>query len=206
MRSTAAIVRSPTVGSRSGSAEQVDAEAQRAERLPPFVRRHPRELLEPLVLIRDRLRVERDERFHGRLRQDVHRLVQARDERDALGRRRYGCEPLHFLQHEGDEHAAQHLVFAQYLVQRRALAVPERAELARLVENRGVGGNRAILGVAQILADLDDQRRDVIEQALGREDVAGFDRQQIEQPLEPARGQRAMLDAASVPRSRRRSR
>jgi hypothetical protein len=43
--------------------------------------------------------------------------------------------------------------------------MPERSEFAGLVENAGVGGNRLIVAVPQIVADLPDERRHVVEQA-----------------------------------------
>ena len=57
--------------------QQPDPELERAERLPPLVRRHPRELLETRGLLLDGPNVERDERLDGRLCQHGHRLVKA---------------------------------------------------------------------------------------------------------------------------------
>jgi len=47
--------------------QQVNAQLQDAERLPPLVGSHPRELIEAFSLIGDRLRVQPDERFDGGL-------------------------------------------------------------------------------------------------------------------------------------------
>jgi hypothetical protein len=55
--------------------KQANTELQRAERLPPLVCGHARELVEALRLIGDRLRVQTDEPFHRRLRQRVDGLM-----------------------------------------------------------------------------------------------------------------------------------
>jgi hypothetical protein len=96
---------------------QLRRELQCAERLPPFVRRHPRVLFQPLLLVGDRLRIQPDELFDGRLRQDGDRLVDARDQGDGVGCRRRCVEPLHLLQHERHQHGAEQLVLAQDLMQ-----------------------------------------------------------------------------------------
>ena len=92
--------------------QQADSELQRAEELPPFMGGHPRKFLEALVLFRDRLGIEGHECFDRRLRQDVDRLIESRDDRDTVGRRRRQVETLHLLEDERDQHAAQDLIFA----------------------------------------------------------------------------------------------
>src|SRR5262245_33918170 len=71
--------------------------------------------------------------------------------------------------------------------------MPERAEFARLFQNRGVRRNRFVLGLPEVVADLDNQRRHMIEQTLRREHLGGVHWHEIDQPLEPARRQRPML-------------
>ena len=75
------------------------------------------------------------------------------------------------------------------------LGVPERSEFSSFVQNGHVGRNGAFLRMPQVRADLHDQCRHVIQQALGRKDLTGIDRQQIQETFEPARGQRPVLDA-----------
>jgi hypothetical protein len=113
---------------------------------------------------------------------------------------------LHLLEHEGHEHAAENLILAQDLMQRRLLFVSKRSESRRLVDDHGVGGDGFVLRFPQIVADRDDERRDVIEQAVGRKDVARGDRKDVEQPLEPSRSQCADARSACAWRWRRRNR
>ena len=56
-----------------------------------------------------------------------------------------------------------------------------------------VGDDRFVFGRFEIGADIDDQRRNVIEQAVAREHFVGPDRKQIAQPREPARRQQRVL-------------
>jgi hypothetical protein len=176
-----------------GALHQSQTELQCPERLAPFVGGQARELLQSLLLLRDGLHVERDEGFHRRLRQHVDRLIEPGYHQNAVGCGRHLPEPFHFLEHERDENAAEELVFAQHLMQRRALAVPEGAQLPRFLQDRRIRGDRFIFGVSKVGTDFENQRRDVIQQTVGRKDVAGLDRQQIQQAGEPLRCQRPML-------------
>jgi hypothetical protein len=99
------------------------------------VRRHPGELLEALVLLGDRLGVERHERFDRRLREHVHRLIESGNERDAVGRVRRLGQKRHLLGDERDEHAVQHLILAEDLVERSTLTVPQRPQLPCLLHD-----------------------------------------------------------------------
>jgi len=54
--------------------------------------------------------------------------------------------------------------------------VTERPEFAGFVQNRGVGRNRGFFRVPQVGADLEDQRRHVVQQAVGRKDLSRIDR------------------------------
>jgi hypothetical protein len=117
--------------------------------------------------------------------------MQTRNEDDAFRWRGSRVDTIELLQDERDEHAIQHLVFPQDLVERRALPVTQRAELARLLEDGRVRGDRPFFGLAEILADFQDQGGDVIEQRVRGEHLARIDGQQVEQALEPSRRERA---------------
>jgi hypothetical protein len=75
-----------------------------------------------------------------------------------------------FVFHEAHQDAAEQLILPHHLVERCALLVAQLAELARLVHHLRVGGDRFRFGSLQVAADVDDQRRNVIEQAVARED------------------------------------
>ena len=102
--------------------------------------------------------------------------MKPRHQQCSLGRRRDDPESLHLLNDERDEHSAQNLVFAEHLVQRRALRVSERPQFAGFVQNRGVGRNRAFFRVPQVRADLEDQRRHVVQQTFRRKDLTRIHR------------------------------
>jgi hypothetical protein len=85
------------------------------------------------------------------------------------------------------------LVLAQDLVERRPLLMAQAAELACLVHDLRVRRDRFLFGRFQILAEIDDQRRNVVEQAVARKDLVGLDRQQIVEPREPSRGERGVI-------------
>ena len=178
-----------------GSRSSDTAVAIGAERLPPFVGRHPRELAEPFGLLGDRLRVQADEGFDRLLQQHRDRVMQARDHRDASPRARASA-PTGSIRPRTNAHqdAAEQLILAQHLVERGALLV------AQLCRARGpcsttwrVGGNGLGLGRLQVVADVDDQRRNVIEQAVAREDFIRLDRQQVVETREPPRRQQRVL-------------
>ena len=78
-------------------------------------------------------------------------------------------------------------------MERCPLGVPQRPELARLRKDRGIRSNRRVFRMPQVGADLEDQRRDMIEQTLRRKHVACVHGKQIQQPLEPASGERMVL-------------
>jgi hypothetical protein len=126
--------------------EQLDAELQGAQRLPPFVRRHTRELFETFALLGDGLRIQGDERFHRRLRQHIHGLVQPRHQHHACRWLWRDTEPVHFLQDEGDKDIAQHVILPQQLVQGGLLRVSERSQFAGLFEDGRIGSDRVRLG------------------------------------------------------------
>jgi hypothetical protein len=73
------------------------------------------------------------------------------------------------------------------------LRMAKPTQLLRLLDNGGIRRDRVLLGVLQIRADLEDQRRDMVQQAFGWKDIAGIHRQKMQQPLEPACGKSAML-------------
>jgi hypothetical protein len=102
--------------------------------------------------------------------------MKPRHQQCRLGRRRHDPESIHLRNDERNEHSAQNLVFAEHLVQRRALGVTERPELPGFVQNRSVGRNRAFFRVPQVRADLEDQRRHVVQQAFRREDLTRIHR------------------------------
>jgi nitrogen regulatory protein P-II 2 len=157
-------------------AKQSDAELQGRERLAPFVCRHACELFEPFALIVNRLRIERDERLDRGLGEDIHRLMKPRHHQRSLGRRRHDPEALDLLNDERDENSGEDLIFAEHLVEGRALRMTERPEFPGLVQNRGVGRNRIFFRVPQVGADLDDQRRHMVQQAFRREDLTRLHR------------------------------
>lgn len=80
-------------------------------------------------------------------------------------------------------------------MERGVLRVPQRAELARLLQDPRVGDNRIRFRMPEIRADLQDQVGDVVEQALCRKDISSVHRQQVHQALEPARGEHVMFRA-----------
>ena len=80
-------------------------------------------------------------------------------------------------------------------MQRRTLGVPKRTKFARLLQDGGVGHDRLVFRRAEIVADLENQRGNVIEQALRRKDGARADWKQIQESLEPATRERAVFDA-----------
>ncbi len=71
-----------------GQPQQRHRGRDRRQRLPPFVRRHARELAQPFGLLGDGLRIQADEGLDGLLQQHADRVMQARDHRDAFRRRR----------------------------------------------------------------------------------------------------------------------
>ena len=80
-------------------------------------------------------------------------------------------------------------------MQRRALGMTKRSELPGFIQNRGVGRYRAFFRVPQVHADLENQRRHVVEQVFRREDLTRINRQEIQKAFEPPDGQRTVLGA-----------
>jgi hypothetical protein len=78
-------------------------------------------------------------------------------------------------------------------MKRRLLFVSQRSEFSRLLNDHRVGSDGFAFRLPQVLADLEDERGDVIQQAVRRKDVPRVDRKDVEEPLEPSRGQRAVL-------------
>jgi hypothetical protein len=56
------------------------------------------------------------------------------------------------------------------------LGVTKRPEFPGFVQNRGIGRNRVFFRVPQVRANLEDQRRHVVQQAFRREDVTRIHR------------------------------
>ena len=71
----------------------------------------------------------------------------------------------------------------------------ERTQFAGLFQDRRVRRDGFPLRPTQVAADLEYQGRHMIQQAVGRKNLARLHRQQVEQPLEPARGNPTMLAA-----------
>ena len=81
---------------------------------------------------------------------------------------------------------------------RRLLRVPQRAELSRLVDHGGVGGDLLVGVRTQVRGDLGDEDGDVIEKLVGREDLVRLHRQQPLQTFEPAAGEYEALRADAL--------
>ncbi len=151
------------------------------------MRRHPRELPQALGLLGDGRGIERDERLDSLLQQHADGRMKTRDDGDALGGRRRQQEANGLVFNEPREDTAQQLVLAEHLVQRRALLMTQRPQLAGFLHHLRVGGDRLGGRGPDVVADVDDQRRNVIEQAVARKHFVGADRQQIVEPREPSR-------------------
>ena len=75
------------------------------------------------------------------------------------------------------------------------VAARKLIEQAREEIHEYLRGQRAFFRVPQVGADLEDQRRYVVEQAFRREDLTRIHWQEIQEAFEPPSGQRAMFDA-----------
>ncbi len=179
LRAISSTVCACCVLSQARQPQQRHGGRNRRQRLPPFVRRHARELAQALGLFGNGLRVQADEGFDRLLQQHADRVMQPRDHARRtptaaasastgsirLRRTASGCRRA-----AGTRAAPGGATRA---------VVPQLAELARLFDDGGVGGDRLLLGRLQVGADVDDQRRNVIEQAVAREHFVGFNRQQV---------------------------
>src|SRR5262249_43849096 len=87
------------------------------------------------------------------------------------------------------EDLGKNLVLAQNLMHRGALFVAQLAELLRFFNHLRVGGDLQIVRGAQVVRDVLDQQRDVIEQLRGRKDGVDVYRQKTIEPRQPVRGQ-----------------
>src|SRR5262245_21872338 len=68
------------------------------------------------------------------------------------------------------------------------------AKLLGLFQDRGIRRDRVLRRMADVRADFEDQRGNMIEEALGRKDLARVHRQQAEKTLEPAGRKRFVLE------------
>ncbi len=168
----------------SGSRSIVIA-LQDPERLAQLVAHHPVEALEAPVLQLDCLLVGGDERVDRRLQEHGDALVEPLDHLDALagGRRQLQAEGLVF--HEPGQNLTENPVLLDQLVERRALRMAEMPELLRLGKHRRVGADGFLAWIGEVRSQLQHERRNVVEKRVGREHVAGLERQQVDEAGEP---------------------
>ena len=166
---------------------------QDTERLADLMADQAAEIAQLRRLARDRLGVSRDERVDGLLLQHAHGLLRAAEHQH----RRGGVAPL--AEHRGLageealENLAQDLILAQQLVDRSPLIEAQQPKLAGFGHHRGIGGDFLVRGRAQVGGDLLEQLRNMIEELVGRKDVALLDGQQGVEPLQPERGQNPLV-------------
>ncbi len=168
---------------QAGQAQQRHGGGNRRQRLAPFVRRHAGELPQPFRLLGDGLGVEPDKGLDGLLQQHRRpRDAASRPRRCTRDGRRRQHQADRFVLDEAQQDAAEQLVLAQHLVQGGALLMAQRARARGLCSTtRVLAAIASSSGALQVGADVDDQRRNVIEQAVAREHFVGADRQQVAQ-------------------------
>ncbi len=76
---------------------------------------------------------------------------------------------------------------------RRILIEPQDPERVRALQHRGAGGDRLLLGRANVPGDLFQQIRHVVQQLVCREHIPRLDVQQLEEALQPRSGKRGAL-------------
>jgi hypothetical protein len=173
-------------------AEKLGAELQRAEHVPELVADRAIETIQPHRLVGDRVGVFGDERRGGDLHQHADGAIEPPADLEALDRRDAARIGARFVRDELLERFAEQVVLTQHLMDRRLLAMTQLSELARLVDNHRLGRDVLVGRRGHVLPDLLDQRRDVIEQEIAREDRVWIDRENCDQPFEPARGEMVM--------------
>ena len=114
-------------------------------------------------------------------------------------RRRLRGRAAGFVDEERLEDLAEDFVFVQQLVRRRALAVTQRSELARLVDHRGVGGD-LVVGRRGEIAARSRRRATGCDRAAARTETRRWRRRSAARAAAPASGWQA--SAARRPSAR----
>ena len=154
-------------------------EQQRPDRISQLVARHAVERPDPIVPLLQGCRVLADERINGGTHQGANRPRQAPKHLETFFGGRLQTEPLRLRADEGLEDLFENLVFAQQLMNGCLLLVPEKTELARFVDYRGIRGDFLVGGRAQVGRDVRNQQRNVIEKLVRRKHVVQLDGQQL---------------------------
>jgi hypothetical protein len=170
-------------------------ELQHTERLADFVADQHRKTFQLLGLPFNGGRVLGDEGIHGLLLQNANAFRDATDDLERLHGVDLRAHLLDFARHEAFEHDAEQVILAQQLMNRGPLLIAQLAELGGFAHHHRVGGNRLVVGPADVVRDLRNQLRNVVEQLSTGKHVLGGDRQDRAQIVEPLLGEDALRAA-----------
>jgi hypothetical protein len=159
---------------------------------------HAVEGLDPLVPLFNRRGVLADEGVDGRAHQRPNRARQTTKEVETFGRCGLEAQAVGLVGDERFQDIGERFVFAQQLMYRCRLGVPEQTKLTSLVDDRGIRRDFFLRRRAQVGRNLADKYGNVIEQLIRRKDVVRSDGQKFLETSEPLPGERESLRGDSL--------
>ena len=177
--------------------QQASEDLQDAKRLANLVADQPAEIAKLGRLPLDRLRVARDERIDRLLLQHPHGRLRAAQHQDRCRGIAPLAEPGRLAGEKALENLAEDLIFAEQLVDRRALIEAQQTEFGRFAHHTRVGGDLLIGRRPEVRRYLLEQLGNMVEKLVRREDLTFLDVEQLIEPFEPQPGERDMLHPQS---------